>query len=580
MVTLREQALRLHAVPRAGLDAVRLFLAPLPATEDHAAAAIAGARLSLVLRDAGDLSAAFAAGLEARGRAELVGDMVALSLAGLALGQVLYSVGQLQEAKEWFERAAALPDIPASYVVRARTAVAAALRAQGRLAEATEAFDILTSHLDGVPPEVAATALINAASCWHQVDRVDAARAGLARALDILVPGERPDLWIWHDAILAWVEGAGGDADAALTAARAALEPSRSPSLEVRSSAVRALTRVALDTGALLRRQILEQTLPVLASAEKAGARQQAVDLHLCVSQLCEAQGDLIAAVEHLRSARALGDLLAGDENKLRQEKERLRLELARMQVEADTLRTSADALVRANRALAASDGARVRLLRTLAHDLRNPLMSVFGAVDLIDPYDPDEVKASVAQIEASAERMKAILEGALKPSTTAGWPIVDIATVASQCAAAFSGLAAKKGQSLLVSHEGNTSLSTDSEALGRIVDNLLSNALKYSGSQTEVRIVVLGTDGRVDVSVLDEGPGLPELDAADGLMLGSRLASRATDGEASWGIGLHTVYELAAELGGILALGNRPEGGAAVRVSLPRDQSASGGSL
>ena len=572
MTSLRARALQLHETPRASGARVHEFLASVPRTRENSAAlSIARARLSRVHRDDGEFSAAFTAALDARGRAEEARDLVALSLARVALGYVFFSVGQLHEAKNEFLAVAGHEGLPALHVMEARIAAAAVLRAQGLLSEASEAFDALMLQTDGLPPGLAAQSLINAASCWHQVGRVEAARKSLDLARSLMASGVRTDLWVWHDAILAWVEAASGDGDAAVLAARAALEPSRSPSLEARSSAVRALTRIALTSSGDLRSEILEQTQSVLESAEKLGARQQAVDLHLSVSQLSESGGDLVAAVEHLRRARALEELLAQDEKKLTQEKERLRLELARMQVEADTLRAGKEELARANRALAAADGARTRLLRTLAHDLRNPLMSVFGALDLLDRTNPDEFEVSLRQIDSAAERMKDILEGALHPSADPSGTRVDVSAVAQRCVAAFSGFAARKGQTLTVEGHGDTSLSTNSDSLGRVVDNLLSNALKYSGSGTEIRVVVRGRGNRVELLVLDQGPGLPELNVADGLMLGSRLATRATEGEASWGIGLHTVYALTAELGGVLALGNRPEGGAVIRVSLPR---------
>ncbi len=75
----------------------------------------------------------------------------------------------------------------------------------------------------------------------------------------------------------------------------------------------------------------------------------------------------------------------------------------------------------------------------------------------------------------------------------------------------------------------------------------------------------------RVDLRVLDQGPGFPGIDPSEGLLYGKQLENRATGGEQSWGLGLHTVYRLLAELGGFLSLGNREEGGAMVRVTLPR---------
>jgi len=538
------------------------------AGSDPAAAAIAGARLSTLLRDTGELSRAFAAALEARTQAERCEDPVARSLAWLALGHVFYSVGQHTEARSWLDRAAESAEPHSELWLRARMASAATLRAEARLDEATVAFDALAIRLDEASPTLAALVLINAASCWHQVNRLADAQDALDRARGVLTDAGRGDLDLWVDAISAWVAVKAGDPAAAVAAGRRALA-SQAP-LDLRSSAVRALA-LATDGAPALRSEVLAATRSLADEAEQAGARQQAVDLHLSAAKLCEASQDLAAAVVHLRSARAVESQLADDTERLRLQQERLRLELARMQVEADLLRTHSETLAQANRALAAADGARARLLRTLAHDLRNPLTSVMAAATLMDPNRPQAVRARTAQIEAAAVRMRDILDEALRGDAEASRPRVDAASVARQCVSAFEGLADRKGQRIQVEALGETHLQTDPGALGRALDNLLSNALKYSGPDTLIRVVVSGHQARVDLSVLDQGPGLPELDPQDGLLYGRQLAARATGGEASWGLGLHTAYELVAELGGLLALGNQADGGAVVRISLPR---------
>jgi signal transduction histidine kinase len=69
--------------------------------------------------------------------------------------------------------------------------------------------------------------------------------------------------------------------------------------------------------------------------------------------------------------------------------------------------------------------------------------------------------------------------------------------------------------------------------------------------------------------------PGFLVADDVRGAVLGQQLTARATEGEAGWGIGLHTVYTLVARLGGVVSLRNGPAGGAEVRVMLPVAQLA-----
>lgn len=536
--------------------------------ERDAVQAILLARLSACLRLGGELREAFALGLRADSAAERAGDPTAQGIAWMALGHVLYSVGQLREARRWLVKAAELPGLSPELAAQARMNAAASLRGEGRLAEAEVAFDALQGFAERLPPHRSAALLINSASCWHQVGRAADALEALGHASAILGPGERPDLRAWIDAIGAWAHGARGDDQAAVDAGLAALRVEAGTA--IRSSAARALAVVALRKPELAPR-VRPVLAEVLDQVERAGARREAVDLHLALLELCEAEDDLVAAVQHLRRARALEAELATDAERLRGEQEDLRIELARMQVEADGLRVHREELARANRALAAADAARSRLLRTLAHDLRNPLQSILAGLDLMDPEDADEVREQRRQMLVAAERMSELLEAALRPPSDAEQPLIDVARLARDSASALGGLARRKGQEVSVEGEEDVSLRVDPEALGRILDNLVSNAIKFAAEGAHTRIVVSSTATRVDLAVIDDGPGFPDLDPEDGLLLGRQLATRATAGESSWGLGLHTVFQLVAEQGGVLALGNRQEGGAVVRVSLPR---------
>ena len=119
----------------------------------------------------------------------------------------------------------------------------------------------------------------------------------------------------------------------------------------------------------------------VLARAQAEHARHEAYDLHSSLAILAEAQDDLVAAVRHLRATREVQAKLHEDRERLRLAQEDMRLELARMQVEAASLRNHQRELARVNQALAASDAAHQKLLRTLAPRPSQP-------ADLVDGPD------------------------------------------------------------------------------------------------------------------------------------------------------------------------------------------------
>ena len=552
---------------------IRELEAHPPGPERDAVAALAHGRLATGLRLQGALRRAFEAATEAEALARRSGDPDARAVSLMVVGHVFTQVGQGYEALRWLRQAAALEGISPELELRARVNIATALRAGGQLAEAEAAFDALMPLRGAGPDTLRAGLLINAASCWHQVGRAGDARGALDEARASLVGSDRADLVNWADAIGAWVAAATGDAEGARAQALAVLAPDRSPSLPVRGSAARALAKAALAaTAPALGAAGGALVAGAVAGAGAEPASRHALDLRRSLAEVAEREGDLVAAVRHLRAAERLDAQLVADAARLRLEREELRLEFARARAEADTLRAHGEVLAEANAALAAADAARARLLRTLAHDLRGPLTSVIAAAELIGLSDPSEAAGYTETILTAADRMLGLIDESLAPAELGARAVeVDLGALARESARTFLGLASRKDQTIVVTAPDPAAARVPPASAGRILDNLLSNALKFSPPGGVVAVQVTPSEGRVDVDVLDRGRGFPGMEPAEGLVYGGRLASRATAGEAGWGLGLHTVYRLVAELGGVVALGNRPGGGAAVRVSLPR---------
>lgn len=524
-------------------------------------------RLALLLRAEDLPEQAFEHALVSAHHARRSGDGAALALADVATGLVLHQVGQLDEARRYLVQAASRPDVPPNVRRQADTSAAAVLRAMGRLDEAAGVFDALVRRDEDAGPQARAGLLINAASCWQQVGRCDDARAALDEARR-LAAGIRPDLVAWADAIAAWTAARSGEPRLARELALRALDEAEH-GLELLGSAARALGTAALELDAKAQLEASEHLARVLELAVRRHARQEAVDLHASLATLAHARDDLVAAVHHLRATRDLERELAADRERLRSQQESLRADLARMQLEAEGLRVRNAELERALEALVEADAARVRLMRTLAHDLRNPLTSVVVLVDLLDPAAVDfEQRRHL--LRGAAGRMVELLDGLLGERPSANHAEIDLAELIRDSAATFGALAERKRQRVLVETPEPVPCRTDPIAVRRIADNLVSNALKFSPPGSTVRIGVARGARTVALTVRDQGPGFPEIGQDEGMVYGAQLASRATGGESGFGIGLNSVYQLASSLGGVVAVGNGEGGGALVRVQLP----------
>ena len=117
----------------------------------------------------------------------------------------------------------------------------------------------------------------------------------------------------------------------------------------------------------------------------------------------------------------------------------------------------------------------------------------------------------------------------------------------------------------------------TDRVAAGAVLDNLVSNAVKYSEAGTMVSVTTSIKNDEVVCSVRDRGPGLAEADRAKLFQRGVKLSAQPTAGESSTGYGLAIANDLTTALGGRLSCASIPGRGSCFTFSLHRDQTGVG---
>ena len=112
-----------------------------------------------------------------------------------------------------------------------------------------------------------------------------------------------------------------------------------------------------------------------------------------------------------------------------------------------------------------------------------------------------------------------------------------------------------------------------DAHALRHILDNLFSNAIKFSPHGSTVILTAQeNADEMPAVTVADQGPGLTPADMEGLFQKYSRLSARPTGGESSTGLGLAIVREVVLRHAGTVSLGSGPNGqGLTVRVEFPQ---------
>jgi signal transduction histidine kinase/ligand-binding sensor domain-containing protein len=238
------------------------------------------------------------------------------------------------------------------------------------------------------------------------------------------------------------------------------------------------------------------------------------------------------------------------------------------------------------NEALQALNQRKNEIIGVVAHDLKNPLTAIMMTASMVSRYwhkmKQEEVLQNIRRIEETGDRMhKIILDlldvEAIETGTFNLTPeTVDIATILRATVGDYAEAAQEKGITIHHSQNniqpaGTVLITADKRALRQVLDNLISNAVKYSFPQSNVWLDIVLSDCNVLVSIRDEGPGLSAEDQA--LLFGrfAKLTPRPTAGEHSTGLGLSIVKQLVELMHGTISCQSEQGKGTTFTVSLPR---------
>src|SRR6266545_4802024 len=246
--------------------------------------------------------------------------------------------------------------------------------------------------------------------------------------------------------------------------------------------------------------------------------------------------------------------------------------------------------LTSANRRLAAQ-WARLRqantfkseILGTVAHDLKNPLGVILGRTEILKEMIAgagaldENVKVQLAYVRDAANRLTEMVDDLVADAMADALDItirrepVDISLLVEEVAEANRPLAARKEQTITVTAPPNHMAMCDADRIREAIDNLVSNAIKYSPLGGAIDLLVgRGADGIV-VQIRDQGAGLSPEDISRLFGRFQRLSAKPTAGETSTGLGLSIVKRIVDLHGGRMAVESAGPGqGATFKMTLP----------
>jgi signal transduction histidine kinase len=204
----------------------------------------------------------------------------------------------------------------------------------------------------------------------------------------------------------------------------------------------------------------------------------------------------------------------------------------------------------------------RTQTMLAIGHDLKTPLSRMRLRLD--DESVTPEVREGLSH---DIEEMRLLLESIQAYVDSEGRSIqperIDLAVMAETLVDA----AADHGADAVYVGEPSLEVRARPVSIRRALSNLIQNALHYGGN---VRVGVRRDGGGAEITVEDDGPGIPEDRMADALQPFVRLDTARTRDTAGMGLGLAIVRKAVRAENGTLDLYNRPEGGLRATIRLP----------
>ena len=245
--------------------------------------------------------------------------------------------------------------------------------------------------------------------------------------------------------------------------------------------------------------------------------------------------------------------------------------------IEAESARI---VLLEQNERLRELDRLKDEFVALISHDLRTPLTSITGYVELLESDDTgplnEEQRRFLAIVGRNAERLFHLVNDLLFVARLQAGPLelelddVDLAAVARESVAGAGPYAESRSIGLELVAAGEAVVLGESGRLTQLLDNLVSNAIKFSPDGSTVTIRVGAEDGVVALEVADSGIGIPE---AERSRLFERFfrASTAVSGQIpGTGLGLYIAQAIVEAHGGQIAVESDVGAGTTFRVELP----------
>lgn len=221
------------------------------------------------------------------------------------------------------------------------------------------------------------------------------------------------------------------------------------------------------------------------------------------------------------------------------------------------------------------------QFLGMAAHDLRNPISTILMFSEFIMESDKykvsDNLQRIIEVIKTSSEFMLGLLEELLdvvkieSGQLQLNLELTDLEEFLRKNTDVNKLLAAKKEIKLVLNiPQPLPKMKIDANKIEQVLNNLISNAIKYSHNHTAVTISAFSSGAHVMISVEDQGQGIPENEIGKIFMPFSKISVKGTAGEKSTGLGLSIVKRIVTGHKGRIWVESKVGKGSVFHFTLP----------
>jgi signal transduction histidine kinase len=243
-----------------------------------------------------------------------------------------------------------------------------------------------------------------------------------------------------------------------------------------------------------------------------------------------------------------------------------------------EEIETAQEQIVNQNETLHHLNKEKDNLIAMVAHDLRSPLNQIRGVLGLVKMEQNNDSIGQLIDIanqssEVLSERINRILDieainaGKINLKTEH----LNVKKVLGSLHQNIHGTAVQKQMNLIIDPHADISCLADENYLLQVLENLCTNAIKFSPENSEIKISVTEVEKNVLFAVKDQGPGISEVDKINLFLPYSKTSNKPTGDETSTGLGLAIVKKYVEAMAGEVWVESEGNTGSVFYVKLPK---------